>query len=575
VSFVYEENNMPVGITARATANTPLLNIETMGEAAAMDAMHQIKGHLSLPGKARGVLTLHYRTQPGEELQLRRKNGFQLLGRGMGNQRLNDTRTAIDTLLRRAGLTDAADQLANHLASKPANQGNRVSSRQLLSLLNQHLPARSVEHLHTEVENDPLAIPSAPGNRPESSALGPAQGKILHPAYGTVMEDSLFEGGAEAEGRLLGYGLAVEDRLIELDQPSVGQASIRNPQDLNELLRHENIVKGDKLGEGSYGVVHQATLNGHPVVLKTFTSSDGEFIPSSRVHAAYGSEAIAAYLTSNKDDTYASRVHVAQPEYFLVSTGGRFQKVDPQQLRALIKNSPQNSVQCHGLIMPQARGEEVYKLMNGNQLSQQQKRDLIRETIQSLKTLNERGFVHRDIKPENMYFDKKTNTATLIDTGMLYKVSKNNPASHFITARGGTPNYMHPRAHTKAPHGTEADLYSVAVMALKLDQPLAHKYLEEVAKTYQINFKNKQVVKEGYLTTNYLNDRIDRDIRMAHTHGKRDELSGLKNAINDPHSLAGFAMQCFELANRSAESWAIRGIAQGRYQKLLDERIFS
>ena len=536
---------MPVGITAKGAQSNHLQNVSDLSAEDATKALENIKGHLSINGKAKGVLSLVNRTQAGTEMQLKRKNGFQLFLRGMKNQRLNDTKEAIDTLLRRAGLPDAAEKLAKHLKGKDANHRNRVSARQLLEILRAYLPDRASETDSPTVDIDKVLAPAV-GDKPQDPAM-------------TVVAASLLEASADFEmdviERQIQPQVSAPQTLVEPAQPDASNS-------LDELLAKEGVVQGRLLGSGAFGAAHEILLNGTPCVLKTFRKAHGQKLSLDR--GAHPNEAIAAYLTSKKDPAFALQVNVAQPEYFLVSVNQQFQKVNPIGLRALIKSNAPGQVLCHGLIMPKAPGEEVHE--QAKRLTSDQRRQLTIGTIQSLKQLNQRGFVHRDLKPENMYFDKATGTTTLIDTGMLHKVSKHKPSSRYIRTFGGTPLYMHPRAVTGLRHGAETDLYAAAVMALELEHPVARIYTNKVRKALRELREEGETVDKG-ISLAALNTLIDED--LAKQHPQSAALSRLKAAINNPKTQAGFAMMCFEYANRPATEWAAREKAQAMYDRLL------
>ncbi|MBV8392874.1 MAG: hypothetical protein JOY81_06795 [Alphaproteobacteria bacterium] len=79
-------------------------------------------------------------------MALRRDGWFKQLFRG--NQRLDDTVTALRTMLEKARLPDAVKELDAYLAGQGGNR-NRIQSGDMLRILNRHLPARgsSMEEL--------------------------------------------------------------------------------------------------------------------------------------------------------------------------------------------------------------------------------------------------------------------------------------------------------------------------------------------------------------------------------------------------------------------------------------------
>jgi hypothetical protein len=110
-------------------------------------------------------------------------------------------------------------------------------------------------------------------------------------------------------------------------------------------------------------------------------------------------------------------------------------------------------------------------------------------------------------------------------------------------------------------HGTETDLYAVAVSSLQVDHPVAFRYLiREIVTENQYG--------EG-ITQKWLRETLDSKIKEAETPELRDALVALRNDIDDPRTLAGFAMKCFETAGQTPERWKDRDWAQQQYSELL------
>ena len=110
--------------------------------------------------------------------------------------------------------------------------------------------------------------------------------------------------------------------------------------------------------------------------------------------------------------------------------------------------------------------EEVKRA--NRRIDTQQQKQVIGGLLKSVKELNRRGFVHLDVKPQNLYFDSATGETSLIDTGTLHKVSKNDPRSKYVKTFQGSSYYRHERGWLKQAHGTEADLYATAIMAVEM-----------------------------------------------------------------------------------------------------------
>lgn len=494
---------MPVGIISKGGQNWKADLAPTKKDA--INALENIQRHLSRPGKASGVLTIVNRSKQGAELQLERKNSFQLWGRGSNNQRLNDTSHTVKTLLQRAGMDSALNELETYLSADD-HSPNRVSAKKMLELLNTYLPAaqevemwESVGRGNPEIERlfpryddslDKSDIKQSERPAKDLSFERKAQdgkdlsvepsvqvGRVL--SFQQSQSDSAVPNVDDIMPELAELHRAAEQGYLPL-QPRSSHPPLPYPakaeaSSLNELLQTGGIALVDKgldgspsvAGKGAFGLVNHVTVEGEPRLLKTFHKDEAPVLSLDR--NGYPNEAVAAYLTSKKNPDYAKRLNVIQPEYFLISSGGRFLMVDPLGLRALIKASPANQIKCHALIMKTAEGDEIKKIKD--KLTQDQRKKIFKGTIEAIKVMNQRGFVHRDIKPANAFFDSSSGKVTLIDTGMLHKVSKNTQASRQLTDYAGTPLYMHPKILTGVPYGTEADLYAAAMMTLELEHP--------------------------------------------------------------------------------------------------------
>jgi serine/threonine protein kinase len=536
---------------------------------------------LSLPGKAKGVLNLVNRSHDDRELTFERKSGLQLLGRGRNNERLNDTAGAIRTLLKRAGLGEADQALGSYLETGRRN-GNRVSASALLNLLNQHLPQPEAQP-GIEVANMAKADE-------ESADLGKALAQMMkHSSASDVFDDKQLMMRALLKQ-------AVAERLgIQVQQP----VQARRPEQyagsdlyppktvgtsVNELLRNAqmSVPANGILGEGGFGMARKLRVQGQQelMVLKTF--KQGKEPKLSQVRNGRPNEAIAAYLTSRRDKTYAGRVNVVQPDYYLVEKSGTFMMLDPLALRALLKDSSsKGNVLCVGTVMKMAEGEEIFSM--ANQLSPAQRKQVLKGTLQSVSVLNERGFVHRDIKPENAFFDAGTGKVSLIDTGLLHKSSRRTAYADTVSNFAGTRLYMHPKILMSRPYGTEADLYASAMMALRLESPLAAGILNEdyIKPVYDVvkkggslrpvdRFFNREMLVEAI---NMRLARLPASGGSAVQAADRAELKRVKADLADPNSLASFIMDCLMLATDPPEktNWRDRAQAADVYRQLLSD----
>jgi serine/threonine protein kinase len=499
---------MPIGIGV----NGGLLRyqvLEGVGPKQALDSLQQIRTHLSRPGRDSGVLTLFNRTSTATEMTLERKNGFQLLF--AKDDRLDDTVHALRTLLKRAGKDGALRELDTYL-SRPASRGNRIASRKMLEILNRHLATE-----------------------------GPA-----------------FDGPKRVESRGDRRGIESGGKIETLKPLLRTEAS-----SLEDLYESADIRKGKELGRGAYGTTFLIKIGRKDQVLKEFEKPQ----PLSLDRSSKPNEAIGSYLTSrNRPGYLLDSVNISQPTSYVVSmtTDGneRYRLVTPHEMRSLVKDARRtgSEVLCHGIVMPKARGKEVGRLIREG-LDETAKRQVIRSTLQSIKGLNERGFVHRDIKPDNSLFDEDTGITTLIDTGTLFKAHKNqekHPGTQFAgTEFAGTMRYVHPRGLRGEEFGTETDLHALGVMALEVAHPGIFKLLGEPML--------------AGVTKEWLFRKIEQ--KIEDNPRDRDKLVALRSDLDNPDTISGFAMLCIEKASLPKEDWSNRDWAQQAYSDLLDHPV--
>jgi serine/threonine protein kinase len=370
--------------------------------------------------------------------------------------------------------------------------------------------------------------------------------------------------------------------------PMLQQVGLHNGFEPQPLSPSEfcNYEKMKKLGGGGFSEVFLAKVDGEECVVKELV--DVQVLSLERTDEP--NEAMGSYLTPKDGPDYLSnKVNIAQPTFYLISvlTDGarKDMRVDPHEMRELVKEGMEtgSTVVCHGLVMPRAKGEEVNRLIRAGKFTEEsEKKQFIKSTLESIKGLNERGFVHRDLKSQNTYFDKETGTTTLIDTGSLFKVPEDKDSQKHPQYIGGdfgfgTRPYMHPRALHHEKHGTETDLYALGIMTLEVDHPMAFNWLKGAI---ELQNYSDGVSKDWLIET--LNDKIDQlddqikksGVGTQHDFEVLQDLETLRNDLDNPNKLSSFALQCFEKAGEPAERWNDREWSQQTYSELLlDSRL--
>jgi len=299
-------------------------------------------------------------------------------------------------------------------------------------------------------------------------------------------------------------------------------------------------------------------------------------------------EAMAAFLSTGDNAVILETVNITQPISFLISMKNEgkdeFRLVNAHTLRSLLKFESQkespSEVLCHGLVMPIAKGEQVTELFKKG-LDEPQQKDFCRSTLHSIKGLNERGFVHRDIKPDNAFFDPENGTTTLIDTGTLFKESKHQGREdrpQYIEGWGvGTVKYLHPRGRAGEAHGTETDLFALAVMTMEMAHPRALKDFGDLLVRYRDRPPQGEVNNMTWMRGTL--DKQIEALKVEEANAKseddktglkemREGLEALRRDMDDPNTPTNFAVKCFDKTLVSSEERHDRTKSQAMYSEL-------
>jgi hypothetical protein len=227
------------------------------------------------------------------------------------------------------------------------------------------------------------------------------------------------------------------------------------------------------LGSGSFGTVASiGNANGQRRVVKL--EKDPKVVHSTRNPAnPRGCEFAAAYLFSHKTGT--SVPGVAVPTHFIFKdNSGQFYHVPAQRTKAFLRQMQNVTLRYCGQVLPRAEGQGLDKCLGAKDgVSAEDKREIARQMHQILTDLAARGFIHHDIKPGNFVWDAKDRRLTLVDTGMIQKLSKhedpNDPFKQPLSRHaGGTYATSHPHSHGKVAHSSSVDAFSVGATLLMM-----------------------------------------------------------------------------------------------------------
>jgi serine/threonine protein kinase len=373
---------------------------------------------------------------------------------------------------------------------------------------------------------------------------------------------------------------------------------------MDKFLAREGLNPGEVLGKGAFGVVKLASIaqGDESFVAKYFTDGNNPKPVKLSLNRDVNqmNEAYAAYLVKTKDARWQPPKVIA-PTHYIVGRPNAFNRnatdielVPTAELKNTIRENAMwpmsRDLSCYGLVMAKAPGEEVEKQLNDLSTNDGARAQMAKSGLESLRSLNQRGFIHRDIKPANLLFDGTD--VSFIDTGMLFKVQKTaadqeatsetipksqaeqERASKLPVRISGTPKYLHPNLVRQRAIGTQADLHAFGLVLLNAESPLVFNSL------YSSLFPKPLDMKTLPITPQNIRMRIDGLIEMTKASSDptlvtlNQSAKALKLNIDNPDHPAHLAMLCLTKAATtqpgfSAVNWANRKFSDSQYQELL------
>jgi len=576
-----------------------LSNARFMSAEQARAALTTLQAHFQSPGHGSGVMVLHGRTRAGEAMSLQRKSGLQLMFRGTGNERLNDTRDLVLTLLERAGLRVAHKGLSDYLDRGPGRApGNRIPVARFTALVAEGLQTASAPSA-SEVPT----IAEAAVDEPDQQAVPRAVPQSAVPVAAFTPEQlQAFADGAcpklgAPEEFPAKFGLMPERKL---GQGGSGMAWLVKTPDTGEQM----VFKG---------FFAKGPSDPNDPKSPETTWAVAEPLRYERDRAS--NEANAAYLHSSKRPDLAQALTIVPYERYLVAFddggGPQVKSLDGKALRALLRGSAARGpdgkvrldakgkvemrfpVNCLGQLMPLAKGQLAGDLKGT--LDTPQLKDYLRSSLEGLKANAALGIVHRDIKPANELFDPASGRVAEIDPSMVFRQSRNRPEGMYCPKNiAGTYIFMHPRALAAQPHSFETDLYAKAMSALSLAHPVAiravqanmlrptAKFRALAAAAAQKPAAANGVKREPPEPENWdgawLRRLLGDTIRFHEDQLSSVELQAvraLRQDLDDNQAVAHFATRMLDMAAKPANQWVVRTKAQAMYQQLLDDPFLS
>ena len=127
------------------------------------------------------------------------------------------------------------------------------------------------------------------------------------------------------------------------------------------------------------------------------------------------------------------------------------------------------------IAMEYVRGETLRAWLKTRQLDPREIVEIVRQLIEGVRALHERGLVHRDLKPENVMVTPD-GMLRILDLGIARRVALSDTVNALgddcgntsIGVGVGTPGYMAPEQWRQAETDARVDLFAVGVIAYEL-----------------------------------------------------------------------------------------------------------
>ncbi|XP_011444543.1 calcium/calmodulin-dependent protein kinase type 1-like [Crassostrea angulata] len=115
------------------------------------------------------------------------------------------------------------------------------------------------------------------------------------------------------------------------------------------------------------------------------------------------------------------------------------------------------------LVMELVTGGELFdRIVQKGSYTEKDASNLIKQVLEGVDYMHDRGVVHRDLKPENLlYYSPDPDSKIMISD---FGLSKTEESGTMATACG-TPGYVAPEVLAQQPYGKEVDCWSIGVIS--------------------------------------------------------------------------------------------------------------
>lgn len=173
--------------------------------------------------------------------------------------------------------------------------------------------------------------------------------------------------------------------------------------------------------------------------------------------------------------------------------------LDSREIKALLELRHPSIIQLLAVIREKGRlflvfellGKSVYSTIQhrSTTLPEPKIRSWIRQALQGLEYLHDRGYVHRDIKPENLLLSSSGTMLKIADLGLARKVDETDeyPWTHYVSTRWYRAPEMLLRSNV---YGPAVDVFALGAVAAELFclQPLfpGTSEIDQIACIYKV-----------------------------------------------------------------------------------------
>lgn len=533
------------------------------------DYIHDADGHLRA-GDIRIVNTTNDKSL-----------AFSFKSFGWGHQYRKDrTAEALTALLERAGVADAQQRVDQLLKPDGAQAYGRLSAARLDQLLSS-VAVKSV------LDGQPAA-PQSP-----AASAQPNTAELKLQALRAELDQLLKGGGGVHQAppeRLDAYVRQAPTQPIQVPQqpaPAAPPKPAAPALDPNQPPRAQaetflsahgyTFAPGPRLGAGAFGSTFLAKFQGQDQVVKLFIDDKknvfkDEVLKGNR-HSGKSSELYASYLLRSGSHPNWQAPNLIAPSAYIVRSDRPegFESIPVGEIKARARRA-RGGLKCVGLIMAKAPGLGFDAIIANRGLSAADAARASKSGLQTLRALNDRGFIHRDIKPANMNYDAATGKLHFFDTGALFKTRKSGQSgsgwldkhkrvSELPEPGGGTRAYAEREWHRDKRRSSQGDLHALTLSLLQARFPSLHPSILIQAQTDRPYVDASTLAATMQTLTRHSNPQVQRDANAF--------IADMHNGNSYAHFIAT-ALNIADSRQIPASDWANRQVSNQHLEALME-----